>query len=126
MPKFHFLIKKCDDAGIKHLKNDPKAFKENLANMDDIYNNINYYNPTKNRKIVTVFDDMIADVMTNKKFQAAIKYLFFKCREMNISIEFITQDYFSVQKEFRLDTTLYLTIKNYNKREKKVLPLITH
>ena len=85
----------------------------------DIYNNINYYNPTKNRKIVIVFDDMIADVMTNKKFQAIIKYIFFKCREMNISLAFITQDYFSVPIEVRLNTTLYLKIKNYNNREKK-------
>ena len=77
----------------------------------DIYNNINYYNPTKNRKIVIVFDDMIADVMTNKKFQAIIKEIFIRCRKLNISLVFTKQSYFSVPKEVRLNSTHYLIMK---------------
>ena len=62
--------------------------------MDDVYNNIDDYNPK--RKIV--FDVMIADIITNKKFQAIIKELFIRCRKLNISLVFITQPYFSVPK----------------------------
>ena len=65
-PKYQFSIKKREDVEIKHL-NDPKVFIEYSEYMDDVYNNINYYNPNKNRKILIVFDDMIADIMTNKK-----------------------------------------------------------
>ena len=65
-PKYQFLIKTHEDVGIKHL-NDPKAFIEYSQYMDYVYNNINDYNPNRNRKILIVFDDMIADIMTNKK-----------------------------------------------------------
>ena len=58
--------------------------------MDDIYNNIDDYNPTSKRKILIGFDDMIAHIMTNEKFQAIIKELFIKCRKLNISLVFIT------------------------------------
>ena len=67
--------------------------------MDDVCTNINDYNPTRKRTIFIVFDDMIADIVTNKKFQAIIKELFIRCRELNISLAFITQSYFSVQKK---------------------------
>ena len=67
--------------------------------MDDVYNNTDDYNPTRKRKILIVFDDMVADIMTNKKFQATIKELFIRCRKFNISLAFITQSYFSVPKE---------------------------
>ena len=59
--------------------------------MDNVYNNINGYNPTTKRKILIVPDDMIADIMTNKKFRAIIKELFIRCRKLNISLVFITQ-----------------------------------
>ena len=59
--------------------------------MDNVYNNINGYNPTRKRKILIVLDDMIADIMTNKKFRAIIKELFIRCRKLNISLVFITQ-----------------------------------
>ena len=58
--------------------------------MDDVYNNINAYNPNRKRKILIVFDEMIADIMTNKKFQAIIKDLFIRCKKMNILLVFIT------------------------------------
>ena len=71
-PKYEYLIKKREDAGIKHLNN-PNAFIECSNTMDDVYENINDYNPIRKRKKIIVFDDMIADIMTSKKFQAIIK-----------------------------------------------------
>ena len=59
---------------IKHL-NDPRAFVEYSNTMDDVYNNIDNYNPNRNRKILIEFDDMIADINTNKKFRAIVKEL---------------------------------------------------
>ena len=84
-PKYEFLIKKCEDAGIKHL-NDSNAFIECSNTMDDVYENIDEYNPNRQRKNLIVFDDMIADIMSNKKFQAIIKELFIRCRKLNISL----------------------------------------
>ena len=75
--KFKFLIKKREDAGIKDL-NDSKAFIECSNAMDDVYENINDYTPSRKIKILIVFDDMIADIMTNKKFQGIIKELFIR------------------------------------------------
>ena len=103
-PKYEYLIKKRENAGIKHL-NDPKAFIEYSNAMDDVYENIDDYNPNRKRKILIVFDDMIADIMTNKKFQAIIKELFIRCRKLNISLVFITQSYFSFPKDARLNST---------------------
>ena len=77
-PKYEFLIKKLENVGIKHL-NDSKAFIERSDTMDDIYENIDDYNPSRERKILIVFDDMIAGIVTNKKFQAIIKELFVTC-----------------------------------------------
>ena len=74
-PKYQFLITKREDAGIKNL-NDPSAFIEYSNTMDNIYNNIDDYNPKRKRKILFGFDDMIADIMTNERFQAIIKELF--------------------------------------------------
>ena len=71
--------------------------------MDDVSKNIDYYNPNRKKKNL-VFDDMIADIMTNKKFQTIIK-LFIRCRKLNTSLMFITQSYFSVPKDARLNLT---------------------
>ena len=94
--QYQLLIEKREDAGSKNL-NDPKAFIEYSSYMDDIYNNIDDYNPNRNRIILILFDDMIADIMTNKKFQA-IKELFIRCKKTNISLVFITKSYYSVQR----------------------------
>ena len=75
---------------------------------------------TKNqqeKKSLVLFDGMIADIMTNNKFQVIIKELFIRSRKLNISLVFITQSYFSVPKEVRLNSTLYLIMKIHNKRE---------
>ena len=71
--------------------------------MDDISKNIDDYNPNRKKKNL-VFDDMITDIMTNKKFQTIIK-LFIRCRKLNTSLMFITQSYFSVPKDTRLNLT---------------------
>ena len=84
--------------------------------MDDVYENINDNNPDRRRKIQIVFDGMIADIMTNKKFQAIIKELFIRCREINISLVFITQSYFSVPKDVRLNSAHYFVMKINNDR----------
>ena len=85
--------------------------------MDDVYSNIDDYNPNRNRKLSIVLDDMIADIITNKKFQAIIKQLFIRCKKLNISFVFITQSHFPVSKEVRLNSTHYLIMEIYNKRE---------
>ena len=85
--------------------------------MDEAYDNIDDYNPKRKRKLLIVFDGMIADIMTNEKFQAIVKELFVRCRKLNISLAFITQSYFSVPKEVRLNSTHYLIMKTHNKRE---------
>ena len=85
--------------------------------MDDVYENINDYNPIRKRKKLIVFDDMIADIMTNKRFQAIIKELFIRCRKLNISLVFITQSYFSVTKDVRLNSSHYLIMKINNRKE---------
>ena len=87
--------------------------------MDDVYENIDDYNLSRKRKRkkLIVFDDMIADVMTNKKFHAIIKELFIRCRKLNISLVFITQSYFSVPKDARLNSTHYLITKINNRRK---------
>ena len=115
-PKYQFLIKKLEDAGIKNL-NDSSAFIEYSNTIDDVYNNIDDSNPKRKRKILIVFNDMIADIMTTKRFQAIIKELFIRCRKLNVSLVFIIQSYFSVPKEVRLNLTNYLGMKFHNKRE---------
>ena len=117
-PKYQFLIKKREDAGIKHVNN-PNAFIVCSNTMDDVYEDIDNYNPKRDKKVLIVFDDMIADIMTNKKFQAIIKELFIRCRKLNISLVFITQSYFSVPKDARLNTTHYFIMKINNRIELK-------
>ena len=122
-PKYEYLIKNCENAGIKHL-NDSKAFIECSNTMNDVYENIDNYNPNRKRKVLIVFDDMIADIMTNKKFQSIIKELFIRCRKLNISLVFITQSYFSVPKDVRLNSTHYLIMKINDKRELQNISII--
>ena len=123
-PKYEYLIKKREDAGIKHLNN-PNAFIKCSNTMDDVYDNINDYSPIRKRKKLIVFDDMIAYIMGNKKFQAISKELFIRCRKLNISLVFITQSYFSVPKDVRLNSTHYLIMK-INNRKKLQKTAINH
>ena len=114
--QYQFLIKKREIIGIKHF-NDPKAFIEYSNDMHDVYNNINDYNPNKENKILIVFDDMIADMINNKKLNSIVTELFIRGRKLNISLVFITQSYFKVPKDVRLNTTHFFIMKIPNKRE---------
>ena len=96
--------------------NDSNGFIECSNTMDGVYENIDDYNQNRQRKILIVFDDIIAD-MTNKKFQAKINELFIRCRKLNVSLVFITHSYFSVPKQVRLNSTHYLIMKINSKRE---------
>ena len=122
-PKYEFLIKKHEVVGIKYC-NDPNAFIECSNRIDDVYQNIDDYNPSRKIKILIVFDDMIADIMSNKTFQAIIKELFIRCRKVNISLVFITQSYFFVQKDVRLNSTHSLIMKSTTEKNYKMLQLI--
>ena len=115
-PKHEYLIKNDKNTGMKHL-NDPNAFIECFNTMDDIYENIHDDNPNRKRTFLIVFDDMIEDIKHNKKFKAIIKELFIRCKKLNISPAFITQSYFSVSKDVRLNLTHYLIMKINNRRE---------
>ena len=88
-PKYQFLIEKRENIGIKHY-NDPNAFVE-CSNTIEVYDNIDDYNLSRKRKKSIVFDDMIADIMANKRFQAIMKKLFVRCRKLNSSLVFIIQ-----------------------------------
>ena len=88
--KYQFLINKREQAGIKNL-NGPHAFIEYSNNMDDVFDNTNNYNKNRDKKLLIIFDDMIADIMRSEKFKAIVKELFIRCRKLNISIVFITQ-----------------------------------
>ena len=114
--KFKYLIKNCKNAGIKHV-NDSNAFTVCSNTMDDVYENIDNYNPSRKGKILIIFDDMIAYIMTNKKIHLIIKELFIRCRKIHIPLVFITQSYFSAPKDVRQNSTHYLIMKIYNKRE---------
>ena len=73
--------------------------------MCDVYKNIDEYNIDQKRKILIVFDDMIADIIKNKKLNSIVTELFIRGRKLNISLVFITQSYFKVPKDVRLNTT---------------------
>ena len=113
---YEFLIKKREDPWIKHL-NDSKEFIECSNIIDAVYENIDDCIPTTRRKILIVFDGMIADIMSNKKLQAVVKELFIRCKKLNTSLVFITQPYFSVPKVVRLNSTHYLILQTNNRRE---------
>ena len=104
---------------------DAKAFIEYSNDMDDIYKNIEEYNPKKIWKILIVLDDMIADMLSNKKLYPIVFELFIRGRKLNISFVFITRSYFAVPKN-RLNSTHYFVMKIPNKRELQKLRLVIH
>ena len=85
--------------------------------MDDIYKNIEEYNPNKKQKILIVFDDKIADMLSNKNLNTIVTEFFIGGRKLNISLVFITQSLFAVPKNIRLNSTHYFAMKIPNKRE---------
>ena len=120
--KYQFLIKKIENIGLKHF-NDPKSFIEYSNDMRDVYKNINHYNPNKENKILIIFDNMIADMINNKKLNLIVTKLFIRGRKLNISLVFIMQSYFKVPKDVRLNTTHFFFMKILNKRELQQIAL---
>ena len=114
--KYKFLVDKRKSTGLKHF-NDSKAFIEYSNDMDDICKNIEEYNPNEKRKILIVFEDMIPDMLRNKKLNPILIELFVRGRKLNISLVFITQSYFAVSKNIRLNSMHYFVMKIPNKRE---------
>ena len=113
--KYQFLINKRERVGINRL-NDPKAFIEYSNNMHKVYKNIDNYNSDKENKILIVFDDMIADMIKNKELNSIVTELFNRCRKLNISLVFITQSYFEVPKDVRLNTSHFFIMRIPNNR----------
>ena len=114
--KYQYLIKKREKVGLNHY-DDHKAFIEYSNDMQDVYKNIEDYNPGKKRKVLIVFDDMIADMINNKRLNPIVTELFVSDRKLNISIVFIMQSYFKVPKDVRLNSTHFFILKIPNKRE---------
>ena len=85
--------------------------------MHDVYENNDDYNPDKENKILIVFDDMIADMINNEKLNSIVTELFIRGRKVNISLVFITQSYFKIPKDVRLNATDFSIAKIPNKRE---------
>ena len=85
--------------------------------MDDIYKNIEEYNPNKNQKVLIVLDDIIADMFCNKKLNPIVTELFIRGRKLNISLVLITLYYFAVPKSLRLNSTHNFVMKILNKKE---------
>ena len=85
--------------------------------MQDVYKNIEDCNLRKNREVLIVFDDMVADMINNKKLHPIVAELFIRGRKLTISIVFITQSYFKVPKDVRLNSTQFFIMKIPNKRE---------
>ena len=84
--------------------------------MQDVYKNVNEYNEDKERKILIVFDDVIADMINNKKLNSMITELFIRGRKLNISLVFITQSYFKVPKDDRPNSSHFFIMKTPSKR----------
>ena len=117
-PKYKYLINKREQAGIKNL-NDPRAFIEYSDDMNDVLDDINNYNKNRDKKVLIVFYDMIADIEYNKNFKRIIKELFYRAHKIKVSIVFITQSYFRALKDARLNSTHYILMKIGNKKELK-------
>ena len=114
--KYQYLIKIREKVGLDH-HDDPKAYIEYSNDMCDVYKNINYYNSDKENKILIVFDNIIADMIHNKKLDSVVTELFIRSRKLNISLVFITQSYFIFPKDVRLNTTHFFIAKIPNRRE---------
>ena len=116
--KYQFLINKGESTGLK--------FFAILDDMNDIYKDVEKYNPNKKRKKLIVFRDMIADMLSNEKLNPVVTELFIRGRKLNISLIFIRQSYFAVPKNIRLNSTYCLIMKISDKKELNKLHLIIH
>ena len=116
--KYQYLINIREQPVIKNL-NDPHAFIEYSSDMNDVLEDINNYNKKRAKKVLIIFDNMIADIMRNEKFKAIVKERSIRCRKLNISIVFLTQSHFRAPKDARLNSIHYILMKIGNKKELK-------
>ena len=93
----------------------PKALIDYSQTIDDAYENSEDYNPTKKRRVLIVFDDIIADLKSNKKLSPIVTEMFLRGKKFNISLVFISQSYFREPKTIRLNAIQYFIIKIPNK-----------
>ena len=111
--KYEHLIHKREGVGINHFE-DPKAF---IEYSNDVYKNIDDQNPDKENKILIVFDDIIADMIHNKKLNSIVAELFIRDRKLDISLIFITQSYFKIPKDVMVNTSHFFIAKITDKRK---------
>ena len=117
--KYQFLINKRESTELKYF-NDPKAFIEYSNDMQDVYKYINECNTDKEHKILIVFDDIIADMINNKKLNSIVTNFFIRGRKLNISLVFITHRILRFQKMLDQILITFLSWKfeikeNFNK-----------
>ena len=112
--KYQFLINKRESTGLKHF-NDPKAFIEYSNDMHDVYKNVNDYDLDKKNKILIVFDDTIAGMIHIKKLNSIVAELLIRGRKLIFSLGFVTQSYFKMPKDVRLNTNHFFIAKVTNK-----------
>ena len=109
--KYQYLIKKREKVGLDHF-DDPEAFIEYSNDMQNVYKNIEDYDQRKKRKVLIIFDDMIGDMINNKKLNPIVTKLFIRGIKFNVSIVFITQSYFKVPKDVRLNSAHFFYHEN--------------
>ena len=114
--KYQYLINKREGLGMNHFS-DPKAIIEYSNDMHHVYKNIDEYDTDKENRMLIVFDDMISDMIHNKKLNSIVPELFIRGRKLSISLVFITQLYFKVPKDVRLISSHFFIAKVPNKRE---------
>ena len=110
------LIKKRERTWLKHF-NDSKVFIEYSNYIDNFYKTIEECGPNKKHKVLIVFGNRIADMLNNKRLNLVATELFIRGRKLNISLVFVTQSCFAVQKNIRLNSRHYFIMKIPNKRE---------
>ena len=114
--KYQLLINKKESKGLKQL-NDSKVFIQYWNDMDDICKIIEYHNTNKKQKVMIVFDDMVADIFSNKEPNPTVTELFIRGRKLNISVVFVRQVYFGVPKNIRLNSTHIFVMTIPSKRK---------
>ena len=120
--KYQYLINIRKKVGLKRF-NDTEAFIEYSNDMQDVYRNIAEYNIDKERKILIVFDGMIADTINNNKLCSIVTELFIRSRKLNIFLVFITKSYFKVARDVRLNNTHFFITKIPSNRELQQIAL---
>ena len=114
--KYQLLFNGKEKVGIEILRN-PKAFTDYSQTIDDVYENLEDYNPTNKRRVLLVFDDMTTYMESNKKISSIVTELFVRGRKLNIAFVFISWSYFKVPKTIKLNVTHHFIMNISSKRE---------